>query len=226
MDPDLRSRLIAFLAEYVTEHKQRRIEEVLSFRTRHLTIALEDIYQSHNASAVVRSCDCLCIQDIHVIENSNTYEVNPDVVLGSSKWVDIHRYNSDEENNTPNCFEALRKQGYQIIGTSPAPQYPSLLDFKPEGKIALIFGTEMAGLSQYAVENADNMVRIPIYGFTESYNISVSAAICLYDLMHKIMASDVNWRLSEEEKEDLTLKWYQRIIKNSDTLVEEFLRIS
>lgn len=199
------------------------MKEVLNNRTRHLTVVLEDIYQPHNASAVVRTCDCFGIQEIHIIENRNKYRVNPDVALGSSQWVDLIKYNSSEK-NTEECITSLKKKGYRIVATTPHKNDINLEDYNPQQKTALMFGTEADGLSTTALEMADDFVKIPMYGFTESFNISVTAGICLHHLSMKLRQSEIMWKLSEEEKEEIMLQWVREVVKKSDLLEKEFLK--
>ena len=202
--------MLEFLTPFITEERRQRFEEVLDCRTRHVTVVLEDIFQPHNASAVLRTCDLRGIQDIHIVENANRFDVNPDVVLGSTKWLNLNYY-EDKEFNTPMAYERLHEKGYKIVATCPHRD-----DFTPETlpldqPIALVFGTEKLGLSDYAVEHADMHVRIPMYGFTESYNISVSAALLLYSLTNRLHASsDIDWHLTEEERDAIRLVWTRR----------------
>jgi tRNA (guanosine-2'-O-)-methyltransferase len=214
--------LIKHLSQFITENKRQKIEDALQNRTYYLTVVLEDIYQPHNASAVVRTCDCFGLQKIHVIENKNLYKVNPDVTLGSSKWIDIVHHNKSA-NNTKTCLEELKRQGYRIIATTPHKNDVSLEDLPLDQKTALIFGTEKEGLSQEALDMADGFVKIPMFGFTESLNISVSAAICIHHLSMKLRQSEVLWKLSEEEKNTIRLNWVRGIINRSDLLEKDFL---
>lgn len=215
--------LLNYLGKYVTDHKKELVEKVLAERTRHLTLVLEDIYQPQNASAVVRTCEGYGLQDLHVIEGRHEYEPNPRVVRGATKWIDIHKY-SGPGNNTVSCFEQLREKGFRILVTSPDPGCLSVSEVDVKEKIALVFGTEKHGISEYARRNADGAVTIPMKGFTESYNLSVSAAICTSILMQKIYDSDINWRLNEEEKQRLKLDWYRKIVHRSEILEKEFLK--
>jgi len=158
--------LTEFLKPYVSEHKQALIEEVLSKRTRHITVMLENIYHSHNASAVVRNCDCFGIQDIHVIEGHNEYNINPYVVRGSAKWISINKYSQTETKE--NSFAQLKQKGYRLVGTSPNAKYPSLSDMPINHKTALVFGTEETGISEFAISQMDDFVHIPMFGFSDS----------------------------------------------------------
>lgn len=196
-----------FLTQFLTDERKQRFDEVLQYRTKHLTVVLEDIFQAHNASAVMRSCELRGIQDVHIVENNYQYDVNPDVVLGSTKWIDLHHYN-EKEFNTPTVFDKLHAEGYKIVATCPHRD-----DFTPDTlpldePIALVFGTEKLGLSDYAVEHADMHVRIPMFGFTESYNISVSAALLLYSLTNRLHASEtIPWHLKEDDRQQILLEW-------------------
>jgi len=219
----IQSELINYLSEFVTTERIETFNQVLMYRTRYLAVVLEDIYQPHNASAVLRSCDCFGIQDVHIIENRNTYTINPDVALGSNKWLTLKKYNR-KEFNTEETYQTLKSEGYRIIATAPHPGNTSLEEFNlKNGKSALIFGTEMDGLSEFAIREADEYVRIPMYGFTESFNISVSAAIILYQLSGKLRTSDIQWQLSQAEKEALKLEWLKRSVKKSELLIQGYL---
>ncbi|MBR4390839.1 MAG: RNA methyltransferase [Bacteroidales bacterium] len=204
--------LLDFLYQFISDERKQRFEEVLAYRTRHITVVLEDIFQPHNASAVMRSCDLTGIQDVHVVENNFTYDINPDVVMGSTKWLNIRRYN-ELDFNTPTVIEHLKTNGYQIVATCPHRD-----DFMPETlpldkPIALVFGTEKTGITDYVMEHADHFVRIPMCGFTESYNISVSAALLVYVLTHRLHEmTDVDWHLTEEEKNEVRLEWSRRTL--------------
>jgi tRNA (guanosine-2'-O-)-methyltransferase len=218
----MNSELIAYLSQFITDNKREKMDQVLVNRTRYLTLAVEDIYQPHNASAIVRTCDCFGIQELHIIENKNKYKVNPDVTLGSSKWVDIIPYNK-EENNTEACIMRLKEEGYKVIATTPHKDDMNLEDLALDQKTALLFGNEVEGLSPKAIELADGFVKIPMNGFTESLNISVCAAICIHFLTLKLHQMDVAWRLSDEERAAIKLRWIKNIVKKSDLLEKEFI---
>jgi len=213
--------LLEFLYEYITDERKKRFDDVLKYRTKHICILLEDIYQSHNASAVLRSCDLTGIQDIHIVENKWVYDINPDVVVGSSKWLDLRKYNT-EEFNTPEAFDTLHKQGYKIVATCPNINSYTPDTLPIDEPIAIAFGTEKTGLSEYAIKNADMCVRIPMYGFTESFNISVSAALLMYELSKRLRQSDIKWQLNEEEKKQILLDWTRKTIQRVSTYEKKF----
>lgn len=217
----MNTALIDYLSSFISENRKKKFEEVIQWRTRHITVVLEDIYQPHNASAVLRSCDCFGIQDIHVVENKNKYTVNPDVALGSPKWLKLIKYNK-AENNTLECISTLKSKGYRIVATTPHKDDYNIEDLPVDGKLALVFGTELEGISDTVREHADEYVKIPMFGFTESFNISVSAAICLHTLTMKLHTSDIDWRLSEEERYEVLLNWLRNSIHRSSLLEKEF----
>jgi len=223
LTPESQKKLLDHLTGFITLERKKKFENLILFRTRYLTIVLEDIYQSHNASAVLRTCDCFGIQDVHIIENINKYKVNPDVALGSSKWLSIEKY-EQSENNTVSCPTQLKSRGYRIICTTPDKN-----DYTPETipldhKLALVFGTELAGLSNAALEMADGFIKIPMVGFTESLNISVSAAVFIHTLTDRLRNLKINWSLSEFERISILLTWTINSIKKSDVLISDFLR--
>jgi tRNA (guanosine-2'-O-)-methyltransferase len=220
----MEEELIKYLSEHITENKKNLFDKIIEDRTRYITVVLEDIYQSHNASAVLRSCDCFGVQDVHIIENRNKYSVNPDIALGSSKWLNLYNYNQ-KENNTSETITHLKNQGYRIVATSPHTNDVELHDFDvTKGKAAFVFGTELTGISDVVKQHADEFVRIPMYGFTESFNISVSVALTLQHLAHQIRMLEVDWRLSHQEKLDIKLKWLRTTIKSAPLIEKEFYK--
>ena len=221
---DSERAVMAHLATFISEHKKEVIQRNLSLRSNHIVAVIEDIYQSQNASAVIRTCDCVGMQTVYVIENNNEYILNPDVTRGSSKWVTIERFSAESDSNTQACFSHLRSSGYQIVGTTIDTDAESVFDLDVTQKTALVFGNELNGLSDICVSSVDKLVHIPMYGFTESFNVSVSAAIALYPLYEKVRSLPVNWQLSFEEKETLKLEWFRKIVSRSDIIEKEFLK--
>jgi len=217
-----KKEILAELHQFLSLERIQRFEDVLGNRTRHFTVAVENIFQSHNASAVMRTCDCFGVQDLHVIANQNQYELSKDVAMGAEKWVDMHSY-YEKENNTQDCIDELKSQGFQIVATTPHTNDVLLPDFDVTKKSAFFFGTEISGLSDIVLDQADAFVRIPMYGFTESYNISVSAALVLHDVVNRLKKSDVNWPLSEEELMDKRIDWAVKSLKSGPQVLAQLL---
>ncbi|WP_237275244.1 TrmH family RNA methyltransferase [Tenacibaculum ovolyticum] len=213
--------LLAYLEGFITDKRKDTFNRVLSKRTRHFSVVLEDIFQPHNASAVVRSCDIFGVQDVYAIENRFTNKVSRHVAKGSQKWLNINRYKEDGD-NTKACLEDLRAKGYQIIGTTPHTDSCVLADFDVTKKSAFVFGAEKDGISDYIKQEADGFLKIPMVGFTESLNISVAAAITLNDVTSRLRKTAVNWELSAEEKRVLYFEWIKNTIKNPDKLIKHY----
>ena len=199
--------LCSFLSEFLTEHRRDLLPPLLLNRTRHITVVVEDIHKEHNASACLRSCDCFGVQDVHIIENRNEYQDNRQVSLGAEKWLTLKRYNEPGEDNTTRCLQSLREQGYQIVMTSPHQPTCDLLSYDVTRPTALIFGNEKDGVSETGRELSDEVMRIPMYGFSESFNISVAAAVALSHLVSQMRMRNVEWSLSEVERDELILAW-------------------
>jgi tRNA (guanosine-2'-O-)-methyltransferase len=210
-----KSALIEQLLQYVTENKREKMYEVLKNRTRYMTVVLEDLFQEHNASAALRTCDIFGVQDVHVVQAQYQFKAVDTISMGASKWVDVQSYSSISDS-----IAALKKSGYRIVATSPHLQSYTLHDLPLDQKTALIFGSEQTGLSQEALAQADMFVKIPMFGFVESFNVSVSVALCLYDVMTRLHKSEYNWQLSEEEKQDVLLTWIKKVSKTAE-LVEK-----
>ncbi|WPR71001.1 RNA methyltransferase [Flavobacterium sp. NG2] len=198
-----------FLENIITTERKEKFLKVLANRTNHFTVAVEDVFQMHNTSAVMRSCEVFGIQELHVIEQRFGKRIDKEIALGAQKWVDVNRYDS-----ATNCIQTLRNKGYQIIATTPHENDCLLEDFDISKPAALFFGTEKEGLSEEIMQQADGFLKIPMVGFTESLNISVSAAIIIQNLTTRLRQSNQNWGLSAEELVEKRLLWTKNSIKD------------
>lgn len=208
--------LVEYLESQLTSRRRKLFKKVVDQRTNHFTVATQDVYQLHNTSAVIRSCDVFGVQNVHVVEEVNLKKIDREIAMGAQKWVDINRYTSTEQ-----CIESLRKMNYRIVATSPHKGI-TLQDFDINSPAAIFFGTETEGLSSEVLKEADTYIRIPMVGFTESLNISVSAAIILQDLTARLRNSRLNWQFSEEEKLQKRYDWAIKNLKNSEEYIERF----
>lgn len=208
----------------ITPAKREKFDRIAAQRTKHITVVVENIYQDHNASAVMRSCDCFGIQDLHVIEKDNKFAVNRDIAMGSGRWVTRKIY-SDTKFPTTTCIKTLKESGYRIVATTPHEEDQSIFDLDISTPIALVFGTEQHGLSETALALADEYVKIPMYGFTESFNISVSAALCMQALRNKLESQhELKWKLTEEEQIEVKIEWCKKILKNPEIVERDLLQ--
>lgn len=218
-----KKQLLDKLLSFISDHKNQLFDEIIKNRTRYLTVVLEDIYQPQNASAVLRTADCFGIQDVHIIENRNEYIINPEVALGASKWLTLHRYN-EEEDNTLSAIQKLKADGYRIVATMPHGNDIVLPEMDMNQKTALFFGNELDGLSGTVQKNADMFVKIPMYGFTESFNISVSAALCLQQLTNRMRTENINWQLNESDYISVKLDWAKSVVKEAEKVEKKLFR--
>lgn len=209
--------LFEYLKNFISEDRLAVFEQVIAERTRHFTVVTEDIFQIHNTSAVMRSCDVFGIQDLHVIEERFGQDIDTEISLGAQKWVNLYRYQHAET-----CLKTLKQQGYQLIATTPNVDSQFLEDFDISKKTAFLFGTERDGLSEKVMAQADGFLKIPMYGFSRSLNISVSAAIILQSVVSRLKASPVSWQLSEEEQISIQIEWMKNTIKASEAIIERY----
>ena len=208
---------LTFLENILTENRKERFQKVLENRTKHFTIAVEDIFQMHNTSAVMRSCEVFGIQEMNVVEQRYGKSIDKEIAMGAQKWVDINKFET-----LTDCLKTLKEKGYQIIATTPHENDCLLDDFDISKPSALFFGTERDGLSEEILKAADGFLKIPMVGFTESLNISVSAAIIIQNLMERLRKSDINWQLTEEEILEKRMAWTKSSIKDIKRIEERY----
>jgi tRNA (guanosine-2'-O-)-methyltransferase len=213
-----KQELLHYLEGFITENRKEGFLRVLQNRTKHFTIAMEDVYQLHNTSAVMRSCEVFGIQELNVIEQKFGKRIDTEIAMGAQKWVDVFRYNSVQS-----CMDEMRAKGYQIIATTPHDESCFLHEFDISKPAALFFGTERDGLSQEVMDQADGFLKIPMVGYTESLNISVSAAIIIQDITTRLRQSAINWHLTEEEILEKRLDWTRKSIKDIDFIERKYL---
>lgn len=210
-------KLLEYLETYLTDSRREKFHKVLEQRTKHFTVATEDVYQLHNTSAVIRSCDVFGIQEVNIVEERNSKRIDREIAMGAQKWVDLNRYHTVKD-----CITDLKQKGYQIVATTPHTNDCELHEFDATKKSCFFFGRETEGLSDEVLNAADSYLKIPMYGFTESLNISVSAAIILQHVTTKLKHSDIDWQLTEQEKLEKRLDWVKKTIKSYDDIVARY----
>ncbi|QDU37564.1 tRNA (guanosine(18)-2'-O)-methyltransferase [Maioricimonas rarisocia] len=215
------TELYEYLQQFLTAERLQRIDEVLSFRTRHITVVLEDVFQPHNISAVLRSSDAFGVQDVHVIENYNEFETRRKIAAGTDRWLTIHRY-QDEVDPRKRCVEHLRARGYRLVGTSPHGRTMSISELPIDEPVALVFGGEKEGVSDELLAACDERVFLPMYGFVESFNISVAAAIALNDLTTRLRQSGIDWGLTSDERDVLRRDWVRASVRHLEAIERRF----
>ena len=205
-----------FLAEFITEERQRTLTAALAGRTRYMTLLAENTFHPHNASALMRHCDAFGVQELHTVETLCRFNPNASIVRGTDKWIDIRRHASTAE-----ALGALRAEGYRLVATTPHRESctPETFDVT-RGPFALVFGTEHAGISDEVMRCADEFIRIPMCGFVESLNVSASAAILLYTLSTRLRESSVDWRIPEDERDEILLRWMKTTVRDAERIMK------
>ncbi|WCM42857.1 RNA methyltransferase [Flavobacterium sp. CBA20B-1] len=209
---------LSYLEGFITKNRMLGFERVLAQRTNHFCVAVEDVYQLHNTSAVMRSCEVFGIQNLHIIEQKFSKTIDKQIAMGAEKWVDINSHST-----TQNCIDAIKQKGYQIVATTPHKDAFLLDDFDVTKPSAIFFGTEKDGLSPEIMDQADTFIKIPMCGFTESLNISVSAAIIINNITTRLKKTAINWQLTEEELLAKKIDWARKSIKDIDFITERFI---
>ena len=216
--------LVQYLKAFVANERRELFEEKIQQRTKHITVVLENIFQGRNISASIRSADCFGIQDVHIIENDNIFNDDSEVSMGAEKWITITRHNQ-QKHNSIEAIKKLKSEDYQIIAATPHNTDCDLFDVDvSKQKVALIFGTEVKGCSEQTLALADKKMKIPMYGFTESFNLSVSVSLCLQHLTNKLRKAAFNWKMTKDEQDKTMLQWLRNSIKASAKIEDEYLK--
>jgi tRNA (guanosine-2'-O-)-methyltransferase len=224
MNTEKKLAYLHYLKKFVTKERQERIKEILTLRTRHVTIALEEVSQSQNVAAIMRTCEAMGIQDASSIERDKSIDIKTNIARGAIQWMTLHRYQlKNYADPTVACIQDLQKKGYTVVATSPHAT-KKVSDLPIDRKIAFVFGTEISGLSDKALAAADERISIPQYGFVESFNVAVSAALCLYDITTRLRASTIPWQLTSEEQFDLELEWMEQSVERPELMKAAFLK--
>lgn len=224
MNTEKKTAYLHYLKKFVTKERQEKIKEILALRTRHVTVALEDVSQSQNVAAIMRTCEALGLQDMYAIERNHTIDVKSKVARGAVQWMHLHRYQQREHADPAlACIKALQEKGYTVVATSPHAT-KKISELPIDKKIAFVFGTEITGLSDEALAAADEQIALPQYGFVESFNVSVSAALCLYDVVTRLRTSAIKWHLTPEEFFELELEWMEHSVERPELMKAAFLR--
>ncbi|MEL6398192.1 MAG: RNA methyltransferase [Cyanobacteria bacterium J06626_4] len=223
MHPDSPEAVMAYLERFVTPERRAKMDAVLAHRTRQITVVAEDFHDPHNASALLRTCESLGLQDVHVVENFNTFKTRRGAASGAKKWITLHQHREPHENNTAHCLHQLRSQGYLLVATTPHDDAYTPETLPLDQKLAICFGSECYGLSDQALQMAGRQLKIPMVGFVESLNVSVSAALCLYTLTQRLREQGDNWQLSDRDRLDLRLQWLRQSAQHGQALEKYFL---
>lgn len=208
-----------YLKQFLTEERLSKIEFYAQESSDFVLPVMEDIFQFRNAAAIVRSVEACGFHKIVAMESENEFNPNLRVTKGAETWVEVEKM--------PHQLESLKKikeKGYKILAVSPEKNAIMLPDYDLKEPVALVFGTEKEGVTEEILDFADETVAIPMYGFTKSFNVSVAAAICFYDLKQKLVKSDLDYKLSNEKLWELKVRWAKNSIKSGEEILQKYLK--
>jgi tRNA (guanosine-2'-O-)-methyltransferase len=213
-------RIIALLQPHMTDRRLRRIREVVGNRTRTVVPVVEGLVNTGNVSAVMRSAEALGYQDFHVVEGDNErYKHSQRTAGGAQKWIDVWRWKE------PAAFAAsLREAGYQLVATHLHAETVPIREIDFTDPTALVFGNEEAGVSDAMMDEVDAACVVPLPGFTESFNVSVAAAVALYHAQQdRLNQQGHHADLSEEEQRRLVARFCLRSVTEPEQIIERKL---
>ena len=191
-----------------TDKRTAKINRVISSRQPSLKLVLENIHDPHNVSAIFRTCDAAGIPKVSLVYNSEPFpKIGKKSSASSFKWVEKEKYKSIEL-----CYEKLHSEGFKIYASSISEKSKNIFHLEFTGKIAIVFGNEHRGLSGEAVDLADEIFFIPMYGMVQSLNVSVSAAITIYEALRQRLNKGMydKSELSEDEMKRLIDEWSKK----------------
>ncbi|GGP04334.1 tRNA (guanosine(18)-2'-O)-methyltransferase [Cloacibacterium rupense] len=208
-----------YLKQFLTDERLSKIEHFSKESSDFVLPVMEDVYQFRNAAAIVRSVEACGFHHVVALEEENVFNPNLKVTKGAETWVQVEKMP-----NNLDSLKEIKSRGYRILAVSPEKNATMLPDYEVKEPIALVFGTELEGVSDEILDFADETLAIPMYGFTKSFNVSVAAAICMYELKQKLMKSGIDYQLSEEKLLEMKIRWTVNSIRSGEELLERFLR--
>lgn len=207
-----------YLQQFLTNERLSKIEHFSKESSDFVLPVMEDVYQFRNAAAIVRSVEACGFHHVVALEEENVFNPNLKVTKGAETWVQVEKMP-----NNLDSLKEIKSRGYRILAVSPEKNATMLPDYEVKEPIALVFGTELEGVSDEILDFADETLAIPMFGFTKSFNVSVAAAICMYELKQKLMKSGIDYKLSKEKLLELKIRWAKNSIKSSEQILERFL---
>lgn len=215
-DDELR-RVVDTLAPFLSEPRKARIEAALAERSRDVRIVLEDIFDEHNGGAVMRSAEAFGLLDVHLISRVHPFYVSRKVSRGTHKWLRVHKHRHPDE-----AYAALRADGVEVWASALRGDSRPLTALPTDRPIALVFGNEHSGLSEEALAGADGRFTVPMVGFAESLNISVAAAVSVFELLRARRAAGQLRTLGPAEQARLRAAWYALSVKGAGAILRRF----
>lgn len=208
-----------YLQQFLTDERLEKINRFAPESSDFVLPVIEDVYQFRNAAAIVRSVEACGFHKIVAMESENQFNPNLRVTKGAETWVDVERLP-----HSLDSIKQIKNRGYKIVAVSPEKNATLLSDFQMTEPVALVFGTEAEGVTDEILDFSDETLAIPMYGFTRSFNVSVAAAICVYDLKQKLMRSNLDYKLSEEKLWGMKVRWAVNSLQSGEQILAKYLR--
>ena len=213
---DAADRIVALLAPFVSDRRRDRIEASLASRTRDIVVVLEDIHHDHNSSAVLRTAEAMGIFELHVVAGKSRFVVSDKISMGAHKWLHGRGYSTISD-----AYAHLRARGFEIWASHFHGEAEPIEDIPIDRTVALVFGNEHEGLSRQAIDEADHWFKVPMRGFVESLNISVAAAISMYDVRARRDRAGLLRGLSDEDVRRFRAAWYAMSVRAAELLLAQ-----
>ncbi len=207
------------LAPLLTPERIARIDQVIDARLGSVAAAVEDTYDPHNAAATLRTCEALGLQELYVIEPGLRFSSAKGVTRGAHRWLDLHRFSEASA-----AVAALKLRGFRVYATLPDPGAASIEDVPVDTPIAVVFGNEHDGVSPAVIAACDGAVTVPMFGFTESYNLSVTVGLAMSRLAARRRAYiGALGDLDPERRARLRARWFALRIRAAVRIVDRTL---
>lgn len=212
-------KIFEYLQQFLTDERLQKINHFAPESSDFVLPVIEDVFQFRNAAAIVRSVEACGFHKIVAMESQNEFNPNLRVTKGAETWVEVERLPHGLD-----TVSEIKDRGYRIVAVSPENNATLLPDFQIKEPIALVFGTEAEGVTDEILDFADETLAIPMYGFTRSFNVSVAAAICVYELKQKLIRSNLDYLLPEEKLWEMKVRWAVNSLQSGDQILAKYLK--
>jgi tRNA (guanosine-2'-O-)-methyltransferase len=190
----------------ITERREARVRGVLQGRLGSVVVVLEAVNRRHNSSAIIRSCECFGLHEVHLVSGGE-FHPSKGAARGSERWLELHEHHS-----TTACIQGLKARGFRVYAADLAQQVHSPASVPVDGKIAILMGAELTGVSGEARGLVDGYICVPMHGMTESLNVSVAAACIISQVSERKRAMVGGGDLGTERIERFVSDWKAREI--------------
>ncbi|MEG0927809.1 MULTISPECIES: TrmH family RNA methyltransferase [Chryseobacterium] len=207
-----------YLKQFLTEERLAKIKHFSQESSDFVLPVMDDVYQFRNAAAIIRSVEACAFHKVVAMEEENVFNPNLTVTKGAETWVEVEKMPKNIAS-----LQNIKDRGYKILAVSLEKNAVMLPEYEITEPIALVFGTEQAGVSEEVIDFADETLAIPMFGFTRSYNVSVAAGICMYELKQKLLKSNIDYKLNEQKLLEMQIRWAVNSISSGKEIYAKYL---